>query len=43
MKYTLRQWFHYHFAFLVRWHGRLKLWWLEHVKHVKMEKCPKDK
>jgi len=43
MRYTLRQMTHYHFAFLVRWHGRLRLWWLEHIRHIKLEKCPVDK
>jgi len=36
MKYTFRQWFHYHLAFLVRWHGRLKLWCIEHIRHIKL-------
>ena len=43
MKYTLRQMFHYHFAFLIRQHGRLRLWWLENVRHVKPRKTNEEK
>jgi hypothetical protein len=43
MNYTLRQMVQYHLAFLVGWYGRLKLWCIEHIRHIKLEKCPKDK